>query len=281
VAFSPDGKRLVSGSQDMTLKVWKGLTGQQLLTLQGHTSAVSSVAFSPDGKRIVSGSFDRTVKVWNAQTGQVERTLQGHLQPVRSVAFSPDGKRIVSGSHDNTVKVWNVQTGQVEDTLRGHTGWVHCVTFSPDGKRIVSSSQDNTLKVWNLSEANAVRPEPGEIPSPELAYLGKQEGAGFTTHRLTISNRAAFPDELFQPSPDLPPIGLNKSASRTLIEIYDVNDRYIYGFVAFTSSADLNRLSFAIQKDKTPPKQVYVVLNDRKLKRRYKSNLVTIAEPKP
>jgi WD40 repeat protein len=67
VAFSPDGKRLVSGSFDQTVKVWDAQRGQELLTLKGHTGHVTSVAFSPDGQRIVSGSADSTVKVWNAE----------------------------------------------------------------------------------------------------------------------------------------------------------------------------------------------------------------------
>ena len=149
VAFSPDGKRLVSGSQDNTVKVWDAQTGQETLTLKGHTGAVRSVAFSPDGKRLVSGSQDGTVKVWDAQTGQETLTLKGHTLWVTSVAFSPDGKRLVSGSQDCTVKVWDAQTGHESLTLKGHTGGITSVAFSPDGKRLVSGSQDGTVKVWD------------------------------------------------------------------------------------------------------------------------------------
>ena len=71
VAFSPDGKRIVSGSDDKTVRVWDAATGQPIgAPLTGHTGAVNSVAFSPDGKRIVSGSDDKTVRVWDAATGQ-------------------------------------------------------------------------------------------------------------------------------------------------------------------------------------------------------------------
>jgi WD40 repeat protein len=65
VSFSPDGKRIVSGSSDNTLKVWDAQTGQETLTLKGHYDRVLSVSFSPDGKRIVSGSYDKTLKVWD------------------------------------------------------------------------------------------------------------------------------------------------------------------------------------------------------------------------
>jgi len=150
VSFSPDGKRIVSGSVDDTLKVWDVETGQELLTLKGHSDYVMSVSFSPDGKRIVSGSGDNTLKVWDVETGERMLTLEGHSDYVMSVSFSPDGKRIVSGSYDDTLKVWNAETGQELLTLKGHSSDVWSVSFSPDGNRIVSGSGDNTLKVWDV-----------------------------------------------------------------------------------------------------------------------------------
>ena len=83
---------------DKTVKVWDAQTGQELLTLKGHTGQVNSVAFSPDGKRLASAAADKTVKVWDAQTGQELLTFKGHTGGVSSVAFSPDGKRLASGS---------------------------------------------------------------------------------------------------------------------------------------------------------------------------------------
>jgi tRNA A-37 threonylcarbamoyl transferase component Bud32 len=116
VAFSPDGKRLASASRDNTVKVLDAQTGQELLTLKGHTSWVWSVAFSPDGKRLASGSGEMAstpkpgeVKVWDAQTGQelCTLTLKGRTGWSRSVVFSPDGKRLASNDPDNGVTIWD------------------------------------------------------------------------------------------------------------------------------------------------------------------------------
>ena len=94
--------------------MWDADTGQEILTLKGHTDGVNSVAFSPDGKRLASAEHDNTVKVWDAATGQELLTLKGHTgNAVSGVAFSPDGKRLASaGWWDQTVRLWDADTGQ-------------------------------------------------------------------------------------------------------------------------------------------------------------------------
>jgi len=105
VAFSPDGKSIVSGSHDKTIRLWDAETGEMLQPpLEGHKDRIQCVAFSPDGKQIVSGSQDKTIRLWNTETGEMLYPLfEGHEEVVQSVAFSPNGKCIVSGSWDDTI----------------------------------------------------------------------------------------------------------------------------------------------------------------------------------
>ena len=159
VAFSPDGKQIVSGLWDNTVRVWDAVTGKAVgEPFRGHVGQVTSVAFSPDGKQIVSGSRDTTVRVWDAVTGEaVGEPFRGHEDYVTSVAFSPDGKQIVSGSWDKTIRIWDAVTGEaVGKPFQGHDHWVTSVAFSPDGKQIVSGSDDKTVRVWDAGTGKAV-----------------------------------------------------------------------------------------------------------------------------
>ncbi|KAN0075094.1 hypothetical protein V8E54_007705 [Elaphomyces granulatus] len=155
LAFSPDSKKVVSGCDDWTVRVWDITTGQADQTLTGHSAEVTSVAFSPDGKKVVSGSEDSTVRVWDIATGQADQTLTGHSDVVRSVAFSPDGKKVVSGSKDSTMRVCDITTGQADQTLTGHSDQVTSVAFSPDSKKVVSGSWDSTVRVWDITTGQA------------------------------------------------------------------------------------------------------------------------------
>lgn len=110
------GSRVVSGSDDGTLKVWSATTGKCLRTLVGHTGGVWSSQLS--GNIIVSGSTDRTLKVWNADTGYCIHTLYGHTSTVRCMDMN-DGK-VVSGSRDGTLRVWDTASGNCLHVLVGH-----------------------------------------------------------------------------------------------------------------------------------------------------------------
>ena len=154
-SFSPDGKLIVTASDDNTAIVWNVENGEAIDTLKGHTKTINSASFSPDGKLIVTASDDNTAIVWNVENGEAIDTLKGHTKTINS-AFSPDGKLVVTASDDNTAIVWNVENGEAIDTLKGHTKTVKSASFSPDGKHIVTASSDHTAIIWNVENNEAV-----------------------------------------------------------------------------------------------------------------------------
>lgn len=135
--------RIVSGSDDNTLKVWSASTGRCLRTLVGHTGGVWSSQM--EGNVIVSGSTDRTLKVWNADTGACDHTLYGHTSTVRCMHLHKN--LVVSGSRDATLRMWDIESGNCLHVLMGHVAAVRCVQF--DGRLVVSGAYDYMVKVWN------------------------------------------------------------------------------------------------------------------------------------
>jgi WD40 repeat protein/tRNA A-37 threonylcarbamoyl transferase component Bud32 len=136
LAYSPDGHRLATASEDHTVKIWNTDTGSELITLVGHLDGVAGVAFSPNGERLVSSSYDNTVRVWDSGSGLLCCTLAGHGAAVVYVAWSPDGQRLASASLDDTIKLWNASGGQAARALRPADMPMRGLVFSPDGRHL-------------------------------------------------------------------------------------------------------------------------------------------------
>ena len=164
-AFSPDGARVVTASDDQTARLWDAATGERIAVFKGHDDAVHSAAFSPDGARVVTASEDHTARVWDAATVQLITALDGHTGSINSAAFSPSGARAVTASDDKTARIWDTTTGQTTAILKGHEGMVWSAAFSPDGKRIVTASDDHTARVWDA------------MTGRQIAVLKGHEGA--------------------------------------------------------------------------------------------------------
>jgi len=147
LAWSPDGKSIVTGAGSGTIQVLDADKRSVRLTYTGHSDVVSAVAWSPDSKRIASASYDQTVQVWDAQTGQTLLTYSDHNSPVLTVAWSPDGKQLLSGSADHQLKIWDATTGTTIGTDYGHGDQVTSVAWSPDGLHVASGSADQTVMV--------------------------------------------------------------------------------------------------------------------------------------
>jgi WD40 repeat protein len=149
--FSPDGKRIASGSSDKTVKLWDAQTGAEITTLHGHKEGIQSVAFSPDGRYLASGGYDRVIKIWDVESRKEVATLSGHRDAVRKIAFTPDGRRLVSGGRDGMIRIWDFATGVELMTLRGHSAPVMAMAIAPDGKWIISSDYDARIRIWDAA----------------------------------------------------------------------------------------------------------------------------------
>ena len=156
LAFSPDGKQIVTSGRNGEIKLWDLQSRTELFTLLGHEGIINSVAFSPDGSRLASASGDGTAKVWDLDTQQVIHNLRGHTDEVYSVAFSKDGTRIVTASIDGTARVWDAVDGQLLLTFTGHEAPVISAQFNPDGTRIVTTGDDVTARVWDSSSGQEI-----------------------------------------------------------------------------------------------------------------------------
>lgn len=158
LAFLDGSERLVSGSWDGTIRMWKASTStvNAARELAGHDGAVLAVAFAPTVRkdqpaRLLSCGVDRTVRVWEADHALPQGVLAGHEAGVYDVAVSPDGTLVASASQDDTVRLWDLATQKEVAVLRGHTGPVWAVSFSPDGSLLASVGSDKTVRVWDVA----------------------------------------------------------------------------------------------------------------------------------
>ena len=157
VAFSQDGKKLVTGSEDNAVRLWNAETGRTYVTLTGHKDSVWSVAFSPDGTTLATCSTDATARLWNAKTGESTATLTRHKESVRAVAFSPDGKTLATGGEDGTAHLWNVKTGRSRTLLSKPGEFITSLEFSPDGKTVAAGGTEGVRLVdTETSETRAL-----------------------------------------------------------------------------------------------------------------------------
>jgi WD40 repeat protein len=159
LSVSRDGKRLLSGHTDFSVRLYEVDTGKELHKLAKHTGQVWAVGLTPDGKRAVTGALDRTMHLWDADAGKHLLAFENVTDYPRCLAFRPDGKKVVVGHSENTnwnfvpnagtLRVWDVATGKLERSATGHTSAITAVAWSRDGKWIASSSFDRTVRIWD------------------------------------------------------------------------------------------------------------------------------------
>ncbi|SNY80635.1 WD40 repeat [Nocardia amikacinitolerans] len=150
IAFSPDGKRIVSAGRDATVRLWDAETQQPIgEPMRGHIGPVMTVAFSPDGSELVSGGVDRTVRLWDAETRRpIGEPMTGSEKEVMSVASGADGL-IASSGLDGAIRLWDRVSRQPSGAIPTGQYSVNSVAFSPDGARLAAAGTDTTIQLWD------------------------------------------------------------------------------------------------------------------------------------
>ena len=176
LSYSPDGRKLVSGSKDGTVRLLDLESGSSCVLGDGLGS-VTSVSYSSDGRQVACGSSKGIVKIWDLKSGN-SSILDDYSDGVTSVLFSPDSNRIASGSYDGKVKIRDIERG-TERELNGQSSGVFSLSYSPDGRLLASGSNRGKVQVWDLSNESGFDLSGHFVSySPDGRHLASDAGCG-------------------------------------------------------------------------------------------------------
>ncbi len=254
LAFSGNGKLLVTGGGDRTVRLWNGETGAALGVFDGHhegTGVIRAVAITRDGSRVISGGDDNVVRVWDVASRKQVAVYKGHLSPIRALAITPDGSKALSvGSGteagqtaDNDVQLWDLKNVQdkPERRFKGHTGQVWQLAVSPDGKQLLAAGSISKAWVWDLIAPETpailtVDPQASAgatfLPDGRIATVGmfnclikvwkKRDNAPNAWEEMASSSRRAITTSLLAAYPDSRRIAYSDG---TTIRVWDIEDK--------------------------------------------------------
>jgi len=185
LAFSPDGRMLVSGGENGKVHLWDAETGSALGVIEGHTGWVNSLAFSPDGKVLASADSDFTVQLVDLASGLTVHSFVEPAQSLNSMAFSPDGRMLAVVGYGFSLRFIDIETEAVLQTFSEHSSWVSSVAFSPDGRVLASGCNDALIRLWDVETGELLQTLDGHTgwvssvsfsPDGRLLASGSQDG---------------------------------------------------------------------------------------------------------
>jgi WD40 repeat protein len=189
--FSPDGRRIVTASQDGTARVWDSSSGETLMILAGHTDRVKSASFSPDGRYVVTASYDRTARIWDTHADNSVKTLgevRGILDPSPEfAAISPDNTAVVVAVYGGPPVLWDARAGFRRALLEGHPSGITFAAFSPDSTRLVTSSAERTI-LWDTSTGGQLAAPAGSVGRAAVFSPDSRRFVTFTDDEWLVWN---------------------------------------------------------------------------------------------
>lgn len=150
IAWSPDSKRVATGSSDATVKVWSVQDGDEEITIKSVRSTVTAMAFSPNGEELAVAGVDLSIRIFDLRTGAHTKTLFGHQKPIEALAYHPSGTVLGSAGRDGCVGIWDTRRGVGHGKIEASHLPLNTIAFSPDGTRMVAGGLDKVLRVWSL-----------------------------------------------------------------------------------------------------------------------------------
>ncbi|MBW1815746.1 MAG: caspase family protein [Deltaproteobacteria bacterium] len=229
VAFSPDGRHVVSGSRDYTLKLWNVETAAEIRTYEGHAGPVRVVAFSPDGRHFISGADDNTLRVWDVDSGQEDSIFKpagAYDGSFVTAVFSPGGRHVITANRRGNITLWNVADA-VETVSVESGGRISSAAFSPDGRLLITGHEKGHTKLWATGSLNLIATlssfDDGEwaVVTPE-GYFNASSGGG--KHLKVKAGRSVYSIDRFYDRFYNPALVAKKLSGRTTVAGHDIRE---------------------------------------------------------